>query len=298
MKYWLIVLALAGVVSAQEAVSVKPGKATASEHTYPVSQSDLYCAGFMSKPLSRDHFVAAGLQTPQQARYAIGDFIYLSGTGYEPGVRVSIVRQAHDPNRFAPFAGQDSLVKHNGEIYADLGYATVTETRPNNIAIAKVEFTCDPIVPGDQVVPFVVRQPVSYRQRSTAERFPDATSSVSGRIVASRNFEQFLGPGSNIYLNVGAKRGVKPGDYFRIVRGYERRAFDLAAVESYGQTLAEDTQKNAPRYPSKKLKELPHHLVGEAVVLSTHDDTATAIVSFVLEEVHVGDTVELEGEGK
>jgi hypothetical protein len=78
------------------------------------------------------------------------------------------------------------------------------------------------------------------------------------------------------------------------VRGYERNEFDLAAVQSYDQTLAEDTQKKAPHLATKKLKDLPRHVIGEAVVLSTKNSTATAVVSFAMEEIHVGDRVELE----
>jgi hypothetical protein len=41
---------------------------------------------------------------------------------------------------------------------------------------------------------------------------------------------------------------------------------------------------------------LPKHVVGEAIVLSTQPRSATAMLTFSLEDVHVGDMVELETE--
>jgi hypothetical protein len=294
MRSWFLLLTLAGVLSAQELPPVPAPNTSVTQPTIPVTNADLYCAGFIGKPLPKDHFVAAGLETPHQSRFSAGEFIYLQGTGYEPGARVSLVREIRDPNQFSPFEDTEKLLKKTGQMYAELGYAVVQDVRANNIAVAKVEFACESIVPGDQVVAFETKQPVSFRARSTVDRFPKAPSSVTGRIAAARNFEQFLAGGSKIYMNIGNDKGVKPGDYFRIVRGYDRREFDLADVHGYGQTLTEDTQKNPPHFPNNKLKDLPKHVVGEAVVLSTRDTTATAMVSFALEEVHVGDTVELE----
>jgi hypothetical protein len=294
MKCLLVVLILSAALGAQDLPPVPAGDATVTEHNVPITRTDLYCAGFIGKPLPKDHFVAAGLDTPYAARYGTGEYIYLSGSNYTPGTRVSIVRALRDPNQFAPFPGEEKLQKQTGQMYADLGYAVVLSIRGKDMAVAKIEFGCDNIVPGDQVVAFVAKDQIPFRATSTLDLFPAARAAVSGRIAGSRDFTQYISAGSKIYLNVGAVRGVKPGDYVRVVRGYHREEFDAADGAAFYQTITEDTQKDSPRLPEARQADLPRHLVGEAVVLSTQSDTATAMVTFALQDIHIGDTVELE----
>jgi hypothetical protein len=270
------------------------------EQNEPVSHSDLYCAGFLSPVLlPRNHFVAGGLDTPIQSRYTTDEFIFLRGNGYQPGTRVSIVRALHNPDRFDPFPGEGRALKRAGHLYADLGYAVVVENRGTNTAVAKIEFACDSILPGDQVVAFEPKPPVSYRKSSAMDRFPEKTPSVNGKIVAARDFEQFPASGRKIYLNIGTNRGVKAGDYFRIVRGYSVEELDPSDAEILNATAAEDTQRNPRRLRKSELKELPRRVVGEALILSTQPQTATAMITFALADIQVGDRVELEeGQGR
>jgi hypothetical protein len=128
------------------------------------------------------------------------------------------------------------------------------------------------------------------------DRFPDVAPKLSARIVASKGFDSYLGAGRKIYLNVGEKNGLKPGDYFRVVRDYHRKSMDEVDSEMFNQTFVEDTQKRAPRFPTKQEAEFPRRVLGEAIVLSTHPGTSTAMITFSLEDIHIGDVVELEEE--
>jgi hypothetical protein len=277
--------------------SVRTLTADVTERNLPVTYSDLYCAGYVtSELLPRDHFVAAGSETPVQLNYGEGQFLFLRGGGYTPGTRVSIVRELRDVNRFSPFPAAKGLLQRTAQPYGELGYALVLENRGTDTAVAQVEFSCEPIVPGDLVIPFVAKAPVSYRLRSTMDRFPGVSSKLSARIVASQGFDSYLGAGRKIYLNVGEKNGLKPGDYFRVVRDYSRKSMDDVDPEMFNQTFVEETQKRAPRFPNKQITEFPRRVVGEAVVLSTHSGTATAMITFTLEDIHIGDVVELEEE--
>ncbi len=255
----------------------------------PITHSDLYCAGYLSpQPVPRDSFVAGGLGTPVQSRFGTHDYIFLRGTGFTQGTRVSLVREMHDPNRMEPFP-----VRRTGEVYGDLGYAVIIGQRGNS-TVAQVEFSCEDILPGDLVVPFEVRPEVKYRLHSTVDRFPVGPSSPNGNIVGARDFDRYLGSNRKVYVNLGANEGLKPGAYLRIVRGYDVHAMDATDAATTGQTLQEDTQKNAPMLPSAHYHELPQRVVGEAVVLRTLPTTATAMITFALEDVHIGDRVELE----
>ena len=225
--------------------------------------------------------------------FTAGNHIFLKAGGLIPGARVGIVRQMNDPNRFYPFPGE-SKTKGNSQVYADVAYATIIEQRGDNVAIARLDFSCDEVVVGDQVVAFTARSLPAYRSHSRLERYPAAPAQVSGQIVAARDFEQYLGAGRKVYLSLGAEQGLKSGDYFRIVRGYERRDFDVADANVARSRGADDTQKLPVHLPESQMAELPRRVVGEAIVLSTQPASATAMITFTLEEVQVGDRVELE----
>lgn len=266
-----------------------------TEPVLPVTYSDLYCAGFVAPQLlPHDHFIASGMGTPVQSRYYEGNFVYLRGDSYTPGSRVSLVRELQDPNRYTPFPAGKRLLEKAGQLYAELGYATVVENRGAGIAVAQIEFSCESIVPGDLVVPFSPKEAVSYRRRSTMDRFPAEHGKVSARIMASRNFDQFPGSGSKVYINVGENSGVKPGDYFRVVRNYADASLDPTDLETFQQPVGEDTQQKPPQMRHKQLRDLPDRAIGEIFVLNTQANTATAMITFAMEEVQIGDTVELE----
>ena len=299
----LLIFLLVALASAQQPAqtNLEPPLAASlgarvTERNYPVSKADLYCAGYVSpQVLPHDRFVEAGLGTPVQSRFRNRDFIYLRGGGYTPGTRVSIIREMRDPNRYTPFPTSRNLLAKVGQLYGELGYATVIENRGTDIAIAQIEFTCGEIAPGDLVVPFTVKEPLSFRKHSTLDLFPEGHGQISGRILAARDFDQFLISGRDIYLNVGEKSGLKPGDYLRIVRNYEPKSMDPTDVQVFRQPTGEDTQKSgAPAMSRKQLVDLPYHVIGEALVLSTQPGAATAVITFALEEIQLGDRVELE----
>jgi len=264
-----------------------------TQNLHPLSYSDLYCAGFVSPPSPVERFVAGGLNTPHQSRFVTGNYIFLKGNGFEAGSRISIVRQLNDPNRFYPFRGEDKLTGTN-QLYADVAYAVVIEQRATGMAIAQVEFSCDEIVVGDQIVPFVSRELPTYRSRSSLDRFPVDPAQLGGRIVAARDFEQYLSAGRKVYLDVGSQQGLKTGDYFRVMRSYERQELDVADSFMHRAESADDTQKLVLKQPAGKLSEIPRRVVGELIVLSTQANSATAMITFALEDIHVGDRVELE----
>lgn len=261
----------------------------------PVTRSDVYCAGFMTRqPISRDSFVAGGLNTPYQTRFADRDFVFLKGTSVQPGNLVSIVRQAHNPDPWQLYEGADKLIKEAGEPFFDIGYARVTEIR-GDIAVAQVEMACQPIVPGDLIVPFIERPTITARPSSTLDRFPGDQSKLNGKIAMASEFDQFAKTGSKVYLNIGWEKGVKCGDYFRITRTYSPRNTDQADAGEYEDVLVEDTQKNPAKMTMKeRVKHLPRRLVGEIIILNVTPTSATGMVTFALEEIHAGDVVELE----
>jgi hypothetical protein len=273
------------------------------ERVQTPTYADLYCAGFLSKPLPDANFVGGGLRTPSTTKFVNGDMVYLMGGGYQLGQQYSILRELKDPNRRELFDGQHAMIKETGQPYAELGRVRVVDTR-NKTAIALVEFSCDPVNPGDLAVPFAEKQPISFHPPLHFDRFVPANGKTNGRIVLARDFAYELGTGTKVYMNVGSSQGLKTGDYLRAVRSYTADLHDPVDSLSFKASAAEDTQLKPPstdarmftkdKGPLIHVADFPRRAVGEIVILSTTATTSTGMIVFALEDVHAGDRVELD----
>jgi hypothetical protein len=315
-KIGLLVLMVASAAWAQSATDGTPAGPTAPDGTiltsanFPIQRvqmptyADVYCSGFINRQTLPDaNFVAGGLETPSTTKFVRGDVVFLKGAGYSAGAEYEIVRALRDINEYEMFPGQFKLLKSTGQPYAEVGRVKIIDTR-SKTAVALVEFSCDPLNPGDTAIPFAEKQMVSFHQPLRFDRFLPTGSKVSGRIVMGKDFDSELGTGQKIYINVGSNQGVKVGDYFRAVRNYEADLHDPVDSLSFRASVSEDTQKKQPSFdpglwekgngPVIHVKDLPRRAVGEIVVIGTTATTATGMIVFAMEDVHAGDGVELD----
>lgn len=266
--------------------------------------ADIYCAGFLTKDRVPDaNYVNGGLQTPTSTKFEIGELVYLAGSGYQAGQLYSIVRELRDVNEHEIYPGQRKVLAAAGRPYGEIGRVRIVDTR-NHTAIAQVEFSCDPINPGDVAVPFVEKPPVAFRGPGRFDRFAPANGKLSGRVVLGKDFDSVLGTGMKLYMNMGANQGVKVGDYFRVVRSYTTTLHDPVDSLSFKAQTSEDTQVRPPAFEANRftktkganihVRDLPRRAVGEVVVLNVTPTASSAMVVFALEDVHAGDTVELD----
>jgi len=274
-----------------------------TERLITPTAADLNCAGFISKPVgSRSQFVAGGLESPFTTRFASGEAIFLTGK-YEAGQQYTIVRELVDPNRFELFQGQWSALKAAGQPYEELARVQVIDTR-GKMAVAKVEYSCDTVIPGDYVVPFVEKPAASFHGPMRFDRFVPSNGQLSGRIILAKDFDSELGTGGKVYLNIGANQGLKVGDFLRASRTYETTAHDAVDSLSFAADTKEPTQAKQtvvnPGFMEKgsgpvvHLSEMPRRAVGEIIILGVTPATATGMIVFSMEPVHVGDRVELD----
>jgi hypothetical protein len=310
-KTGLLLLLWAVSAMAQDAVP-----ADAPQNTLPTSNSvptervqtptyaDLYCAGFINKQLLPNaDYVAGGLQTPNTTKFVTGDLVYLAGTGYALGSQYTILREMRDQNRYESFPGQKKMLSETGQPYGEIGRVRVIDMR-GHMAIAQIEYNCDPVNPGDIAVPFAEKTMVAFHPPARFDRFLPPTGKLSGRIVLARDFDSVLGTGMKVYMNLGANQGVKIGDYFRAVRRYEADLKDPVDSLSFKASTAEDTQKRPPSFegnfmtrtkgPNIHVADLPRRGVGEIVIISVTPTTSTGMIVYSLEDVHVGDAVEID----
>jgi hypothetical protein len=315
-KIGLLVLLAATATWAQSAADGGQAAATSPQGTilrsanFPVQRvvmptyADVYCAGFISRQSLPDaNFVAGGLQTPSTTKFVTGDVVYLKGSGYSIGAEYEIVRALRDVNEYEMFPGQKKLLKATGQPYQEVGRVRVIDTR-SKAAVAQIEYSCDPVNPGDTAIPFAEKTMVPFHTPLQFDRFLPTGSKVSGRIVMGKDFDSTLGTGQKLYFNVGSNQGVKVGDYFRAVRNYEADLRDPVDSLSFKAAISEDTQKKQPSVdphmftrsngPVIHVRDLPRRAVGEIVVIGTTPTTATGMVVFAMEDVHAGDGVELD----
>jgi hypothetical protein len=310
-KAVLIVLSLAPVLALAQSGSGTPAPSGTIQTSvnFPVERlqmptmADLYCAGFVSKPIAKNRFVTGGLESPSTTRYANSEAIYLSGKGYELGQEFTIVRELVDPNRYELFKGQFAAQKAAGQAYEELARVKVIDIR-GKMAITQVQYSCDTIVPGDYAIPYAQKPAVAFHEPMHIDRFVPSSGQVSGRIFLAKEFDSELGTSAKVYINIGSSQGLKVGDYLRAVRTYNADAHNPVDSLSFKASSNEVTQKHQASVDANLLTrtsgpeihttDMPRRAVGEIVVLSTTPGTATGMIVFAMEPVHVGDGVELD----
>lgn len=202
----LLILCLASMAHAQEPADTHPAL-SAPAGTDPTTVSfpfervqtptavDLACAGFVSRQLVPNaNFVAGDLYTPTVTKNSNGEVVYLAGKGYQVGQKYTVVRELRDPNRYEIFAGQHALLKTMGQPYSELARVRIIDTR-SKMAIAEIEMSCDPVNPGDFVIPYVEKSTPVFRPPLRFDRFMPSNGKLTGRIAMAKDFDSEIGPG-------------------------------------------------------------------------------------------------------
>jgi len=277
---------------AQPAQKTQPRNASAEVGNTP-TPNDMYCSGFITTEKVPDKiFVAAGHNTPDQSRYAgKSDVIFLHGPGLKEGERYQIIRHVKDTNHYEIYSGQKSAVHNAGEPYFEMAIVQVNEVQKDT-GIATFELSCADVMPGDIAVPLVEREAPPFRKVSL-ERYAPPSGKPQGRILMAKEFDSFLGSKYKAYLSIGADKGLKPGDYLRATRTYSYTYHDPEAGLSRKASEYEDTQVHPQKLPVGDLSSLPRRTLGDMIVLQVHAKSATAMVLTALEDIHVGDGVEV-----
>ena len=112
---------------------------------------DVYCAGFLSKSVSKSKFVTGGVESPFTTLFGNRDIVYLRGRDYQAGQQYTIIRELRDPNLYELYPGQSGALRAAGTPYEDVARVRVIDTR-TRMAVARIEFSCDTVAPGDLVV--------------------------------------------------------------------------------------------------------------------------------------------------
>src|SRR5262245_37946027 len=258
-KSGLLLLALTGILLPRLGESQQPQPAATS--TPAVARSgnldvgnvptpnDMYCSGYItSHGVSDKLFVAAGHNSPDQSRYAgPSDVIFIHGRGMKEGERYQIVRHVADRNRWEAYSGQKAAVHDAGEPYFELAIVRITDVQKDT-SIAVFELSCADVMPGDIAIPLEEREAPHFRNVSV-DRYAPPSGKQHGRIIMAKDFDTFVGSKYKVYLNIGADKGLKPGDYLRATRTYSSTYRDPEAGLSLKASNYEDQQDHPQMLP-------------------------------------------------
>lgn len=255
--------------------------------------AELYCSGFITADkVPQGHFVAAGWNSFDQTRFAgSADYVYLRGHDMKTGDRFTIVRRAKDPNHYESYKGQKAAIRDAGEPYFELGYVRVIDVQKDT-AVAVSELSCSDFVVGDVAVPWVEHQAPVFRTVSL-DRFAPPNGKTSGRIIMAKDFDSMAGSKYVVYLNLGSDKGIKVGDYLRATRTYSYSYHDPDASMGRKASAYEETQMAPVKLSPGDVSTLPRRTLGDMIVLQVQRKSATALILTALEDIHVGDGVEL-----
>lgn len=278
-------------------------------------RNNVYCAGYIQNtPVNAGFEIVGGDDERDQHVYAQGDMVYLS-QGSTSGVKVgdtySVIRpKGQVKSKFTP---KEKL----GYFVEELGTVEIVRVR-SNVSIGKVKTSCDTFLLGDLLQPAEVRTAPMFSQRPALDVFAEPTGKSMGRIIFSRDGREVLGREQIVYIDLGTEDNVKMGDYLTVFRplgkgnvlNAEIDDTSNATDEAYGSrayagtefsmqsprkdgadadgkvVLARDAKKRRPMGLRK--------VVGEMVILSVKDRTATAMIVRNVQEIHTGDWVEVQ----
>jgi hypothetical protein len=180
-----------------------------------------------------------------------------------------------------------------GTLYSEVARIQVRIVHEGSLT-AEIVRACEPIVAGDLAIPLTPRSAPAYRTPKVADRFAPASGKPTGMVVASREFQQNVGEGKIVYLNLGRSQGAQVGSYLRVFRTASDRSqdpFEQAAREYSTESMGQRMGRQLTR---AEIASLPRVVLGEVMLLAVEEGSSTGIVTFSREEISLGDQAELE----
>lgn len=261
-----------------------------------LKQADItyvYCSGFVSDPkIPNDIRIISGEQSDYKITYARGDNVFINrgeDKGVKVGDRFTIARPDKDPaNEW--FIGQEKLFKSMGTLYRDAGVVRVVNVQPK-VSVAEVIFSCDYILRGDIARPFEERPAPPFKDDAAFDHFAPVSGKAVGTVISAFDYHQLLGRGDTIYVNIGAQKGVKVGDYMRVFR-HQGTTYQYAEEKIKGyQNEVYGFGSSPTKY---QWKDLPREVLGEGIVLNVTRNAATVLITYGTVPMYTGDYVEIE----
>jgi hypothetical protein len=223
-------------------------------------EADVYCSGYLGG--HDEKFVGRVVNAEKevsQSMFMAGDVLYLdigAESGVQAGMEFQIVRPSRLVNRW------DSVRDTVGRVYLTPGRVRILCTQ-ERASIAEIVYSCNEVEVGDYVAPFEPI-PVPLVRRTRPQGICDTPNGKPiGHLVDTRDAVTPVGTGTVVFLDLGEQNGLSPGDFLTVYRP-STRAVGLRTV------------------------------LGEAAILTTRDWTSVAIITSMIDNMAVGNAVEIK----
>jgi hypothetical protein len=180
---------------------------------------------------------------------------------------------------------------------------------------------CDTIIFGDLLRSVYDRKAPVLAPEAPLNRFEDPSGKQNGRIVLARDNKELLSKDNVVFIDLGSEDGVKAGDYLTIYRplgegnitGYRDDNVTVSSSHGFESDVfkggpfsttsprVKNTAMNGIYGPTTSIPDvknrrpmMPRKIVGELVILSVEQRTATAVITRTTQEIHTGDYVEIK----
>ncbi len=180
----------------------------------PINSNDVYCSGFVTKSFQRPHLTILAGQRAETVGWAKGDVVYLNEgkkDGVEPGNEYQVLRMYQKV--YHPVSGREigTFVQRTGKVKV---LAVQDHT-----CIAEITESCDEIFKGNVLVPWrPIPIPWDVKRSEGMPLQLEDTSKTKGRVIYSNDRLTTTGVSNIIYIDLGSKSQLVPGDKVWIYR--------------------------------------------------------------------------------
>ncbi|HEU0005143.1 MAG TPA: hypothetical protein VFS12_04035, partial [Terriglobia bacterium] len=202
-----------------------------------------------------------------------------TAAGIKAGDELQVVRIVKDFAKWGTEFAPAKSAKRYGYYYQDIGRVRVLLAQ-EQAATAEIIFACEEMLVSDLLTAAETRVSPLQRPEITFDKFAAPNDNTSGRIFMSQEFRTQLGSGHIVYVDAGSKQNVQVGDYFRIIRRFNKSTISLFNRGDY--------VKNQQTFDSVR------KVIGQAVVLRAEPNASTVILTRSTEAIAVGDGAEKE----
>ncbi len=278
--------------------------------------SETACGGFIEQaPQASAGQIVGAEQEAERHLFGEGELVFIDA-GAQSGVRVGQEFMVVRPR--GQFRSKFSHKGTLGVYVQEVGQVRVVRVR-ERVSVAEVTLSCDNLLIGDILRPLPAQQVPPARADLNLDRFAEPTGKQTGHIVLARDGDEMLSRDQVVFIDLGAEDNVRVGDYLTVFRPEGRGTI----VKSHGEVASnsrrgfesDEFRGGGFSNESQRVKDVngdmrgavvktesiqgqrppvPRLVVGEVVVLHVEGRTATAIVTRVAQEIHTGDSVEVQ----
>ena len=244
-----------------------PAVPAPEKRAFPIAlDQDLYCSGFITHKADTWTLRMIGNeQNYDKVSLSQFDIVYINqgeAEGISPGDEFTVVHKVRSIEH-------PITLKPLGDYAVQTGRIKVVATQEHT-ATAEVSYSCDASFVGDYIVPFEPREVPVYTELPPVDRYGAEGTNAKGFVVFTKDDLGTVAQGNEIQIDLGAKDGITVGTrlvlYRPNARGYEGTTFE---------------------------KSIPRRVLGEMIIYSVQDDTATGRIIQMYDYTEAGDRVEV-----